>query len=144
MYIQLMAESQSPACVCVNLRSAARSVTKLYDEALAPSGLLVTQFSLMRKVSAVGTIALGELAASTGMDQSTVTRNVRPLLRDGYLRVRALPEDRRTRVVALTAKGRAALERALPLWRDTQKRMIARVGDAAWASMADALRRLAG
>ena len=144
MYIQLMAESQSPACVCVNLRSAARSVTKLYDEALAPSGLLVTQFSLVRKVSAVGTIALGELATSVGMDQSTLTRNVRPLLRDGYLRVNSLPEDRRTRVVALTAKGRAALAQAIPLWRKTQKRMIARVGDAAWASMADALRRLAG
>jgi DNA-binding MarR family transcriptional regulator len=139
-----MAESQSPACVCVNLRSAARSVTKLYDEALAPSGLLVTQFSLLRKVSAVGDIALGELAEAAGMEQSTLTRNIRPLLRDGYVRMSARPEDRRTRVVALTAKGRAALARALPLWRSTQKRIIARVGDEAWASMADALRRLAG
>jgi DNA-binding MarR family transcriptional regulator len=77
------------------------------------------------------------------MDQSTVTRTVRPLVRDGFVRMTTRAEDRRTRVASLSAKGRAALAKAVPLWRSAQRAVIERVGEDGWASLRDALQRLA-
>ena len=108
-------------CSCFALRKAARAVTQMYDQALKPSGLRATQLSLLFTAERAGAVSTGELAEQLVMDRTTLTRNLKPLLDRGLLK-RVVGADRRRRPIAITAKGRAALARALPYWREAQAR----------------------
>ncbi len=118
-------------CTCFGLRKAARAVTQIYDRALKPSGLRATQFSLLFAAERSGPRAIGELAELLVMDRTTLTRNLKPLLDRGLLESVA-GADRRRRPVAITAKGRAALARALPYWREAQARLAGSLGRSRW------------
>lgn len=115
------------ACACYNIRKAARLITQLYDTIMEPSGLLGTQFVLMAAVGRAGAANLTRLAQAMGMDRTTLTRNLRPLERQGFIEMDA-GLDRRTHIVRLTEPGRQALEAALPLWRRAQDIVISRFG----------------
>jgi DNA-binding MarR family transcriptional regulator len=126
---------ETPAnCTCFNLRKAARAVTQMYDEALKPSGLRATQFSLLCVVRNNEPIGISELAKALVTDRTTLTRNLKPLLGQGLLEV-IEGADRRQRPIALTARGRDTLARALPLWRKVQVRMAAGLGHARWTGL---------
>ena len=126
---------QTPAnCTCFNLRKAARAVTQMYDEALKPSGLRATQFSLLSVVENNGPIGIAELAKRLVTDRTTLTRNLKPLLREELLEVVEVA-DRRQRPITLTPRGRDTLARALPLWREVQARMAAGLGRARWTGL---------
>jgi DNA-binding MarR family transcriptional regulator len=109
-------------CVCFNVRKTARAITQLYDEMLRPSGLRVTQFSLLMATRGLDSVTLNRLARAVGMDRTTLTRNLRPLEKQGLLRI-ALGVDRRERNVTLTVKGEQAMVEALPLWEAAQARV---------------------
>jgi DNA-binding MarR family transcriptional regulator len=128
-------------CACFNLRKAARAVTQLYESALAPSGIHATQFSVMVALALVEGAPLSRVADGLVMDRTTLTRNLRPLQRRGWVRIEA-GEDRRERNLSLTRSGRAALERALPLWQQAQARLHERLGDAHWARLLQDLPRV--
>ena len=100
----------------------------LYDEALRPSGLATTQYALLSILSRAGRpLPHGELAAKQEMAGTTLSRTLKPLTRDGLVRI--VPgEDRRTRYVAITEVGEAALEEARPLWRSVLSRPPSRTG----------------
>jgi DNA-binding MarR family transcriptional regulator len=115
------------ACSCATVRRTGRVLTQLYDEILAPSGLRVTQFSLLATLARTGPVTLGELANGIVMDRTTLTRNLAPIERAGWVQT-AAGADRRTRQVALTEAGRATLLAALPLWRAAQERVDQRFG----------------
>ena len=119
-----MPATASP-CACFRLRRAARQVSQVYDHALAGAGLNVNQYSLLRHLRTPGT--LGALAAHLGMDRTTLSRNLRPLLRDGLV-ADARGEDPRQRVLMLTAAGRKRVASARPLWRRAQRRIDALLG----------------
>ncbi len=121
-------------CGCFNLRKAARAVTQLYEAALAPSGIRATQFSVLVALALVDAAPLSRVADGLVMDRTTLTRNLRPLVRRGWVRIEA-GEDRRERYLSLTRSGRAALDRALPLWQQAQARLHAHVGDARWGRL---------
>ena len=70
-------------CNCFAVRSAARHVTQLYDQLLAPAGLRVTQFSILAKLKHKGPLTINALADDMVMDRTTLGRNIRPLERDG-------------------------------------------------------------
>jgi DNA-binding MarR family transcriptional regulator len=106
-------------CSCEGLRRTARAVTQLYEDALAPSGLRATQFPIVVALAAVGPLPVTRLAQGLGLDRTTLTRNMRALLDQGLIAV-ADGEDRRTRVVALTPKGRENLTEALGMWEQAQ------------------------
>ena len=125
-------------CYCAALRAASRKTTALYDAALAPAGIGVAQFSLMRRIERVGMVSLTELAGLAELDRSTVGRNVRVLERMGLVR-EATAEDRRETAVSLTDAGRETVRRAAPLWAEAQRRVELALG----ASGAEALRALA-
>ena len=110
-------------CACFNLRKAARAVTQLYEAALAPSGIHATQFSVLTALALVDSAPLSRVADGLVMDRTTLTRNLRPLVRRGWVRIEAGDEDRRERYLSLTRSGRAALDRALPLWQQAQARL---------------------
>lgn len=114
-------------CMCASVRRAGRALTNLYDEILAPSGLRVTQFSLLAHLARMDEATLTHLAEVRGMDRTTLTRNLSLLERDGFVTVSA-GADRRTRVVRITETGRAAMERALPFWQAAQAHVAAELG----------------
>ncbi len=116
-----------PQCVCFNLRKTARWVTQLYDEALRPTGLRATQFSLLSATSYLGTATINQLADVMVMDRTTLTRNLRPLENQGYIRVHP-GQDRRQREVTLRTAGQKILEQAIPLWERIQKHVIHGLG----------------
>jgi len=122
----------SPAaspCHCANLRRAARAVTRFYDAALAPSGLTVTQYSLLRTMARLEPATAGDLGPAMALDRTTLVRNLRPLTDRGLIAETA-PPNRRARPLGLTPAGRNALEAAHPLWRAAQQQMAETLGQA--------------
>ena len=126
---------KTPAnCTCFNLRKAARAVTQMYDDALKPSGLRATQFSLLSVVENSGPIGITELAGRLVTDRTTLTRNLKPLLSQELLQV-VDGADRRQRPIALTSRGRDRLAQALPLWREVQSRLAKGFGHSRWTGL---------
>ena len=116
------------ACLCSNARRAALALTSLYDEALAPHGLKVTQFAVLHAVKRRTAPNLSAIAEATGLDRSTLGRNLRLL--EGLGLVALSPGvDGRDRVVALTPRGEATLRAATAGWLRLQDRLSAALGD---------------
>ena len=117
----------SPACACGRLRRAARALTQLYDDAMAPAGLRITQFSLLRTLAASGALRISDLAERLLLDRTALSRNLDPLVAQGLVDI--VPgRDARTREAALTKKGAAAVKTATVYWADAQKEVAARLG----------------
>ena len=113
------------ACTCANLRKAARVVTQAYDAALQPAGLKATQFTVLAALVNRGDLPMIRLADALVMDRTTLTRNLKPLVRKGLIRIEQ-EEDRRVRNVSLTATGRRVFGKACPRWEQAQARISAR------------------
>ncbi|MFO1325900.1 MAG: MarR family winged helix-turn-helix transcriptional regulator [Rubrivivax sp.] len=106
-------------CTHFKTRQLARLLARHYDAELAAAGLKTTQFSLLNHVRSLGPVAPGELARAMGLDASTLTRNLQPLLAAGWL-VQGEGPDARTRSIHLTAGGRAKLAEAQRCWKQAQ------------------------
>ncbi len=115
------------ACISIKLRRAGRNVARLYDDALAPSGLSVVQFSQLEAIRRLEAPSIGQLAQDRHLDRSTLGRNVRTLARLGLVHLEP-GDDERRHVVTLTDQGRAALKTATPLWHAVQDRLADRLG----------------
>jgi DNA-binding MarR family transcriptional regulator len=115
------------ACLCANVRRAALALTSRYDEALTPHGLKVTQFSLLRAVERHGAPNLSGLAEATGLDRSTLGRNLRVLEALGLVSL-SPGDDQRDRVVSLTRRGRARVRAAARTWAKLQESVAAALG----------------
>lgn len=113
-------------CYCTLARRSARALTELYDSALVPAGLKVTQYSLLRAIDRLAGPSLTQLAEATGLDRSTLGRNLRVLEKSGFVTF-GPAADERLRVAELTPLARHALEVAAPLWADTQARIEAAI-----------------
>ena len=110
--------------------AAARRVTSLYDAALAPTGVNVAQFSLLRTIERSAPVSLTEIGRKTELDRSTVGRNVKVLQRMGLVRV--VPgADQREATVALDAPAADVLRQGAPLWDEAQRKVEASLGPAA-------------
>ena len=105
--------SRFSSCACLNLRMAARAITRFYDRALQPSGLRATQFNLLCALAADGSATITHLAQQLVMDRTTLSRNLKPLVGMGLIAVEP-GEDRRSRVIALTDDGLKKLSRHRP------------------------------
>ena len=115
-------------CACGRLRRATRALTQLYDDAMAPSGLRVTQFSLLRALERDGPACISDLAARTLLDRTALSRNLDPLIERQLVAVTPGRDDARTREIALTIKGSNALKRAEPHWKRAQEDVARRIG----------------
>lgn len=118
------------SCTCFNLRKAARAVTQRYDDALRPSGLRSTQFTLLALLAGHGAMGMNELAAASVTDRTTLTRNLAVLERDALVQTRPAEDDARVRLAELTGRGRQRLSAALPLWEGVQAAMLDQLGAA--------------
>src|SRR5262245_24285919 len=127
-------------CTCFRVRGAARRVTQVYSRHLAPTGLKISQFSLLGFICAEGPVAIGRLSDLVATDRTTLTRNLRPLLKDGLIE-RASSGDRRRHELVATAAGRALFKRALPLWAEAEQEVRAAMGSRLTADLHGALDR---
>lgn len=114
-------KKQKSSCNCTALRKATRRVSQLYDAALEPCGLRTTQRAILNHIARAGTPPLGELAEALVMDRGALTHNLKPLERDGLIKIEIDPRDRRNRLVALTASGRTRLAESEALWQRAQQ-----------------------
>lgn len=105
-------------CTCFRMRKLSRLMSQRYDQALAPAGVNLNQYSILRRTGGRGR-PLGEIAHELGMDRSTLSRDLKPLSEAGWIES-APGEDARQRLLRITAAGRAVIERAMPLWRRAQ------------------------
>lgn len=120
-------KNEAPECASFNLRRADRLLTQFYDDGLREVGMRVTQYTLLSVLNALGEMSTGELAERMGADRTTLTRNLGPVRKRGWVEIRR-GEDRRVRIVSLTPEGREALAEAIPLWREMQKQVRRRLG----------------
>ena len=111
-------------CFCGALRQASRAVSRLYDDELRAVGLRTTQYSLLRVLAKAGQVRQGDLSGLTSLDQTTLTRTLPLLVKAGWIAVRR-GEDRREKLVTVTAAGNAKLAQARPAWERAQARMQA-------------------
>lgn len=109
-------------CVSTNTRMASRALTRHYDEILSPSGLRVTQLSILAAVAYHGPFTMKVLAQALVMDRSTLTSDLRPLEAQGWVTI-TVGQDRRSRVITITPGGKKRIEAALPLWRQAQQQI---------------------
>lgn len=114
-------------CYCAKLRAAARIVTRIYDDALRPTGLKGNQFSVLVATSLMQPVSITHLADQLSMERTTLTRNLNPLEKLGYIQLEA--GKGRTRNISMTAKGVTVLEQAKPLWDTAQLKMNEGIGD---------------
>lgn len=121
-------------CFCASYRRASRALTQLYDEALRPAGLRVTQFTILQALSLSGEIAQGDLGRLLVMDSTTLTRTLRLLTAEGWVRERR-GEDRRERLVSLSRRGRQTLAHAQPHWENAQMRLRKHFGNRRWQEL---------
>jgi len=129
-------------CNCAAIRQAARRVTRFYDQALAPSGLRITQYPILVWLASAGPATMRVLADRMVMDRATLGHNLRPLEAQGLIAM-AAGEDRRSRVVTLTEEGRRRLRDARPAWRAAQATFESAFGPEDSAALRVTMARLA-
>jgi DNA-binding MarR family transcriptional regulator len=119
---------RSEDCNCFAVRSAARHVTQFYDQFLALTGLRTTQFSVLARLKRLGPLTINTLASDMVMDRTTLGRNIRPLQRDGLIRIETTASDRRAKELHLTNLGEKRLRAAMKGWSQAQARFETAVG----------------
>jgi DNA-binding MarR family transcriptional regulator len=105
------------ACAAINARLAARRITGFMEAHMRGANLSIAQFTLMIHLAAAENDTVGAIAERSGLDQSTVSRNLRKLERAGLVEITIVEKDLRRRAVWLTEKGARRLETSIPVWR---------------------------
>ncbi len=129
-------------CACANLHRADRVVTQFYDTMLRPSGLRLTQFTLLQALNQAPGISQKQLAELLELDSTTLTRTLAPQRRKGWLHAEA-GTDRRELRLSLTPAGKREYNRVLPYWQEAQKGLQQALGKKNWNRLIDATVRTA-
>lgn len=124
-------------CGCSNLRRAARSVTQLYDDILQPTGLRSTQVVLLVNLAAEHELSFSRLARELLLSPSTLSRNIRPLERDGLVEID--DSGKRGKLARLTPEGKQALLNAVPYWQKAQEKFTGLIGSGSWDDLRERL-----
>jgi DNA-binding MarR family transcriptional regulator len=115
-------------CICASLRRASRAVTQLYEDALRPTGLRGTQFTVLQTLSLAGEVTQGQLGQILAIDSTTLTRTLNIMGRHGWIAKRR-GQDRREWRMRLSKAGEAQFKQALPLWQKAQTQLRRQLGD---------------
>lgn len=108
------------SCNCTVLRRASRLVSQFYDQQLAPAGVRVTQFAILRVLAGSNGYSINELADRLNLDRTTADKNLQPLEKARLVRIVGADNDARARQITLTASGAEKLRLATTLWRTAQ------------------------
>jgi DNA-binding MarR family transcriptional regulator len=122
-----VAEALPSGCTNLKLRQLTRRVSQLYDRTLSECGLKITQYSLLSHIVRLGPVRPGQLAQAMQMDASTLTRNLQPLVAQGWVQI-GPGSDGRCRCIEITVAGRAKRTEAQRLWKRAQQAVGVRLG----------------
>jgi DNA-binding MarR family transcriptional regulator len=151
MYIHVMANGMTlkqggnlPAlpCACANLRRAARAVSRIYSHELRSQHIEITQFTILMALERTGEISQGKLGQLLALDSTTLTRTLALLQKRGWIREKE-GDDRRFRMIELTASGRTKLQQGLPHWKRAQDRLQRTLGEQAMNQLGGLLAEIA-
>ena len=129
-------------CAAYQFRRTSRAVARLYDSAIAPSGIRSTQFALLTAIAKLQPVSMSRVARILMIDSTTMTRSLRLLQKGGLIEI-APRGRRRQRLLTLTLKAEKALAIAVPLWREMQNRFVAALGGKHWTAFRDELEHAA-
>src|SRR3954465_14218191 len=118
----------SRTCIAVRLRLLNRVVTNLYDDALRPLGLKVSQLNILIVTGKLGLARPAQVCDLLQLDASTLSRNVKPLQAHGWLEV-GEEEDARAQPFRLTPQGKRLIEKAVPAWEEAQRQASELLGE---------------
>jgi DNA-binding MarR family transcriptional regulator len=135
--VELVAEE----CIAVRLRVLTRAVTKLYNKALRPHGLTVSQMNILVAVSRLGDAKPQDVCRILHLDKSSLSRDVERMRAQGWLES-LLGEDRRTGLLRVARSGRALLQKTFPAWHQAQHQAKALLGEKDIASLGRAVKAL--
>jgi DNA-binding MarR family transcriptional regulator len=121
-------------CLCATFRRTTRALTQLYDDALRPQGLSLTQLTILQVFSRAGEISQGQLAEILAMDSTTLTRTLKPMTKEGWIAERR-GVDRRERLLRMSKSGEAKLTRVTLAWDKLQSRLRQQLGDQTWKTL---------
>jgi DNA-binding MarR family transcriptional regulator len=121
-------------CVCFNLRWVTRAVTQFYDAEMRRHGVRPTQGPILRALMSKDSWNMAELSDWLGMDRTTLVRNLRPLQRDGLVRVAGGGRGNRVEL-AITAKGRKQIKKFAPAWQSAQNAAVETLGEKRWSAI---------
>lgn len=120
--------------MCASFRRTARALSQLYDEAMRPTGLRGTQFTILQALSLTGEITQGDLGEVLALDSTTLTRTLDILSRRGWIAKRQ-GKDRRERWLRLSPAGQKQFNAALPAWQKAQDRLRRQLGHERWQAL---------
>jgi DNA-binding MarR family transcriptional regulator len=129
-------------CLCLHAQRAARALARRFDEALRPLELTNGQYSLLMALNRPAPPKLGSVSALLAMDRTTLTAALKPLERRKLVKVAVDKEDRRSRLLAITPAGRALLNKAFPVWKETHAAVEKEISDMSPDRLRKALRAL--
>ncbi|QKG70633.1 MarR family winged helix-turn-helix transcriptional regulator [Erythrobacter mangrovi] len=132
----------SDNCFAASLIEAARQVTAIYDTALRPAGINVTQFNMLAAITLLQPETISALAAAIGMERSTASRNLAVLKRNGWIERREANGGPRSGAISLSPGGRAVFELAFPLWSEAQEHLAQQLGTDQTAAYRDVLKQV--
>jgi len=131
------------ACLCLHVQRAARALGRRFDEALRPLDLTHGQFSLLVSLNRPEPPTLGSVATLLAMDRTTLTANLKPLERRHLVKIAVDKQDKRSRRLTITAAGRALLNKAFPVWKQTHAEVDRLVAGHGSSELRNTLRALA-
>jgi len=129
-------------CACDQLRRATRGVTQVYDNAVGPSGLRITQLPIFVGLASEGDLPLTVLADALALDRTTLTRNLKVLEDRGLIRTYEREDDARVRMVSITLEGSTMLTGALERWEAVQEFVESQFGRDRLEALGDELAAL--
>jgi DNA-binding MarR family transcriptional regulator len=129
-----MTSSPLLPCLCASFRRTSRALTQLYDQALRPQALRLTQLTILQVLARAGEVSQGQLGEMLAMDSTTLTRTLKIMSRQGWVAERR-GKDRRERRLRLSKAGESKLTRAQPAWDKVQSRLRHQLGRQTWRSL---------
>jgi len=109
------------SCFNLAMRKSSRLITQFYEHKLSAVGLKSGQFSILRAIFHTKQSTNKELQTILMMDQTTLSRSIKPLFRDELIKFNPDPVDGRIKLISLTKAGRKLYGRALPIWEWAQQ-----------------------
>lgn len=128
-------------CHCLKVRRASNAITKTYDKYLAPSGIGVSQFSVMEHISRLSPVTVSELALECQLDRTTLVRNLKTLEEKGYVSDISEKGSRKRQLV-LTPLGRERLDDAEILWSQAQQYIRTSLGESDLESLTEMMSKI--
>jgi DNA-binding MarR family transcriptional regulator len=135
-------EDAAKLCMCYNLRKTSRAITQFYDKMLEPSGLAITQFSLLVGLSIAQYPTITKMANEMIIDRTTLTRNLNVLQNRGLVKIKGSSNDKGKKDIVITTKGKELLAKAFPLWEKAQRTVIQKFGNNDYNDMLSELSKI--